>query len=142
MNLNFIQLMCWLLSYEITREDDDNEGHRGLYNDIYNYICRTYHIQNEIYEQKRSDIFEDHRQVANKVIQLYSESYPFDDNNPELDMRLDKNFEIKRLIGAGTFGYVFEAMHKVDNSRYAIKTIQLKGNNLITKLIKINFILL
>lgn len=136
MNHSFIQLMCWLLSFEITHEDDDKDRHLRTFSDIYDYILRTYVTQNEskVCAEKQiiSDTFEDHREIGNKIINLYY-SHSSDGDDSQLserskEIKLSNDFVIKRMIGQGSFGCVFEAVHKIDNSTYAIKILNLKGN--------------
>lgn len=44
----------------------------------------------------------------------------------DFESRYEKEFEHQRLIGKGGFGYVFEAKHRIDEKKYAIKRISLK----------------
>ena len=46
--------------------------------------------------------------------------------NAEFESRYEKEFEHQRPIGKGGFGYVFEAIHRIDEKKYAIKRISLK----------------
>lgn len=57
----------------------------------------------------------------------YSAVSNYNTQNTELfESRYEKEFEHQRLIGKGGFGYVFEAKHRIDEKKYAIKRISLK----------------
>ena len=46
---------------------------------------------------------------------------------PSFVSRYLEEFQHIRLIGKGGFGHVFEAMHKLDQRRFAIKRIRLRN---------------
>jgi hypothetical protein len=121
MDHNFIQLMCWLAAHELSRprvskNNGTNEKHREVYDDIYDYICRTHITQNERegYPKKRkiNDNFDDHALIGDKIIDLYKSQYEDDGDRVKSqqtmvqfpNMKIDNHFKINKLIGRGGTG--------------------------------------
>lgn len=132
MNNNFIQLLCWLMAYEITSDDGERNKHQRTYNNIYDFVRRNFMTKTE--SETCSNNFDDHKEMGNKFIKIYY-SLPAKDSEKLTDqledIKIGRDLKIKKLIGEGSFGYAFEVIHIIDNERYAIKMIQLKGNEII-----------
>jgi hypothetical protein len=133
MDHKFVQLMCWLIGYNISESDnnENNKRHKEIFSEIYNNICSKYDSNNKSEVNANSkdvnQIFNNYSEMGNKMIKLYSELELESQNKNK--MKLANEFDIKRMIGNGTYGCVFEAEHNIDNEHYAIKMIQLQSNN-------------
>jgi hypothetical protein len=141
MNRNFIQLMCWLIAYDITKDKTKDE-HKRLFRNIYDYISNMYKIESQSHsvqykKRKTDDTFEDHRELGNKMINFYHSHFESASHDTMLFVerlqngKYDYEFKQLEMIGSGNFGSVFKAKNLIDDEHYAIKKVQINGTTFI-----------
>jgi hypothetical protein len=133
MDVNFIEILIWLISYEISHDEREQEQ----------YFKNMYDLLNESFikcDHKKCDrkklIFDDYKVIAHKIRNFYKSHINYSlslISTKELIKRLQNDkyrseFKQVGIIGNGAYGNVFKVKNLLDNDHYAIKKIPLKGN--------------
>jgi hypothetical protein len=128
MDVNFIEILIWLISYEISHHECEQKQ----------YFQKIYHLLNESFIKRdhKQLIFDDYKVIAHKIRNFYKSHINYSlslKSTNELIKRLQNDkyrseFEQLNVIGNGAYGQVFKVKNLLDNDHYAIKKIPLKGN--------------
>jgi hypothetical protein len=137
MNQNLVELLIWILSYELT-EYGDNDEHKNFFREIYDLIKQKYaKIEKKEWDLEMNNIYKSHMELGNKMINFYYSHFTDDitsaNNSLKFIERLQNGkymseFEELNLIGNGTYGSVFKAKNRFDKMEYAIKKVKYNGN--------------
>lgn len=132
----FIQLLIWIIGYEITK-DERTEGFDHVFREICAFVSQKYNVQFKCDGQ----LSDSRINLAIKMINNYYNNFMevFDDNYGDETVKLIefplengkcvRDFRDMKIIGNGSFGKVYRSVSVLDNNEYAIKKVSLYGIN-------------
>jgi len=128
MDHNFIQLLIWIISCEISEENGSEDDDRmKVFRKICNLLSEEYHIQ-----LNKNSLIDSRIDLAKKIIDFY---YNHFGEGPDGDEQLMKfpifngkydSFINHIKIAEGTYG-VYRVEDATDNHHYAVKIVPLYG---------------
>jgi hypothetical protein len=136
MNKNLIELLIWIIAYELSNTGAKVE-HRQIFSRLYEIISKAYQLT-----EKNQDLmnitFDSHIELGNKMRNFYYAHFCESLNNQELTLkfieqlqngRYINEFQELKKISQGTFGVVYHVKSKYDHQEYAIKKVDYNGNS-------------
>jgi effector-binding domain-containing protein len=138
MNLDFIELLTWMIAGEMIKDDESKrDDHFKIFGEICNFLSSQYDIE----FKSKGPLSESHIGLANKMIDYYKTHFvqvSHDKSDPGGDIKLinftlmngkyNTEFRELKMIGGGSFGNVYKALNQLDHQEYAIKKVALYGN--------------
>jgi len=129
MNENLIELLIWIISYDLTQSGDSDE-HQRIFRDLHGLISQKYKLSKHDWDSDINKIYKSHIEMGNKMMNFYYSHFT------EISVKLieklqngkyENEFQELNIIGKGTYGSVFKAKNTLDNVEYAVKKVKYDG---------------
>jgi hypothetical protein len=138
MNENFIELLIWIIAYEISKDHGSKNVHC---NNVFRKICNLMSEEYNIKFNNNDPLNESRIELGKKMINYYQSHFTVVSDNdsygdgamkfikfPLMNGKYDNEFKQLNMIGNGSFGNVYRAVNILDRQEYAIKKVPLYGN--------------
>jgi hypothetical protein len=133
MDENLIQLLIWMIAYEICKNERLSESgdHSKVFHKIRDSLSKEYNI----FVNNDDSLSDSRIKLGKKMIDFYYDNFiegSADDTQKLIEIPLMtgkyvNEFIEKSMIGDGAFGNVYRAEHMLDHQEYAVKKVSLYG---------------
>ncbi len=132
MDESLIQLLIWIISYEITKDRGSKDNQQIAFRRMSHLISEECNNLINIDDP----LSESRIKLGMEMIHFYHDHFTEESNGtmklieseiPLMNGRCKREFRDMTIIGNGAFGKVFRAVNVLDHKEYAIKEVPLYG---------------